>query len=283
MDKDIIKRLLNRPENSNKYDFGHVLIVGGSPGMVGAPYLAAESALRIGAGLVSIASSPEVIDKLEERTLEIMTHSLNGDAENVPKDLSQFIEERKISIIAFGPGTKEAAAPLLFELIDKSRLPLVIDGGGLGILKDNIDRLKTDLDRNQDIVLTPHMGEFARFFDSPLPEDSNEVVELGKNFCNEHQVNLVLKGNPTYVISYDNQIYTNKSGGPALATAGSGDVLSGMIAGLIAQKLDLFKATTLAVYLHGEAGELAALEKTEVGVIASDIIEHIPTALKKQV
>jgi hydroxyethylthiazole kinase-like uncharacterized protein yjeF len=283
MDSEMIKKLINRSANSNKYDFGHVLVVGGSPGMVGAPYLSAQAALRIGAGLVSIASSSEVIGKLEERTLEIMTHTIEGKAQGARKNLSQYIKDRKISVVAFGPGINEQAAPFLFELIENSQLPMIIDGGGLGVLKDNLDQLGKNLKRNHNIILTPHMGEFARFFDEPLPKDLEALIELAKTFCIKHQLNLVLKGNPTHVISHDQQIYTNKSGGPALATAGSGDVLSGMIAGLIAQKLDQFEAIKLAVYLHGVAGELAAQEKTEAGVIASDVIESIPKALKAQV
>jgi hydroxyethylthiazole kinase-like uncharacterized protein yjeF len=272
---ETFKELLNRPSNSHKYDYGHVLVIGGSPGMVGAPFLASMAALRVGAGLVTVASSPEVISKLEERVVELMTLSLPKD--NPSSVLEEFIKERKVSVVVIGPGMKPDFALELLKSLMKLEVSLIIDGGALAGLASNQDLLK---DRsNKNIILTPHQGEFKRFFDKP-PE-RNQLQVAGKQFAADHKLVLVLKGSPTYVYGANGESYKNTSGGPELATAGSGDVLAGMIGGILAQKTDAIKAAKAAVYLHGIAGDVAAKSKTQAGVIASDITDNIPHTLKQ--
>lgn len=270
MDPAIWRRLLQRNPDSHKYDYGHVLVVGGAPGMVGAPWLAALAALRAGAGLVTIASSPDVIDKLEKRVTEIMTRRLN----NLADDLVSYIKERKVSVLVIGPGMQPAAASEAIAAVKNLSLPLVIDGGGLAALAADPGLLAG---LPADTILTPHPGEFSRFF-KDQPSDQNQAA-IG--FAKHHKLNLVLKSHPGLVINPAGEVYENTAGGPGLATAGSGDVLSGVIGALLAQDLPPYQAACAGAYLHGLAGDLAAKAKTEPGMIASDVIEALPEAFKK--
>jgi|SRR5579884_1905104 len=266
MDPSVFRQLLNRDPASHKYDFGHVLVIGGSPGMVGAPFLAAQAALRIGAGLVSIASTPAVINKLEKRVAEIMTIRLSENA----SELMPFIKNRKVSALAIGPGMNPDFALQVIKSIVNLDLPVVIDGGALTAVQQMPDHIRSNF------ILTPHLGEFARFFNQP-PDNFSQAAA---DFARQNKVILVLKGPPTIICDPVGKTYKNRSGGPELATAGTGDVLSGIIAGIIAQKVEPLTAVKAAVYLHGRAGQIAAGTKTQPGVIASDVIEAIPAALK---
>jgi hydroxyethylthiazole kinase-like uncharacterized protein yjeF len=272
---ETFKQLLNRPADSHKYDYGHVLVIGGSPGMVGAPFLAAMSALRAGAGLVTIASSPEVISKLEERVAELMTLSLPRS--NPGPLLEDFIKDRKVSVVVIGPGMKPGFALEILKILVKLDVNLIADGGALAALASN--RALFGDRTNKNLMLTPHQGEFIRFFNETPEKD--QLQEIARKFASEHKLILVLKGHPTYVYGPNKESYRNKSGGPELATAGSGDVLAGMIGGIVAQKIEPLKAAQAAVYLHGIAGEIAAESDTVAGVIASTITGKIPAALKK--
>lgn len=271
-------QLLNRPKNSHKYTFGHVLILGGSSGMVGAPFLASLAALRVGAGLVTIASDKPVIEKLERRVLEVMTLAVSTRSARSISVVEKCIKDRKVSVLIIGPGLTIAAAPLVKALLKNVALPTVIDGGALGIVATDKSILRHRAATQ--LILTPHMGELQRFFEKPLPKSQAALLSAVKDLAKSEQVTVVVKGNPTHVISQTGIVQQNNTGGPALATAGTGDVLSGIIGGLIAQGVATEEAASAGVYLHGKAGDLAAGEKTEVGVIASDVIEFIPKALK---
>lgn len=280
MDLAILSRLLERPLDSHKYKYGHVLIVGGSRGMVGAPLLAGMAALRTGAGLVTIASSGDVTDKLEKRVREIMTLELPSDGSDAAAKLEDFVLDRKVSVIVIGPGmaVKAEARTLVEHLLDSIRLPLIVDGGALGILRGHVDRL--DSSASKALILTPHTGEFQRLADMELPGERSKLRDMAAEFAEDHDVTLVLKGNPTYVARPTGSVYENTTGNPGLATAGTGDVLSGVIAGIIAQGIGPPEAAETGVYLHGLAGDIASDEKTQPGVIAGDVIEAIPAALK---
>lgn len=277
MRQETFSQLLNRRPDGHKYDYGHVLVVGGSPGMVGAPLLVGKAALRTGAGLVTIAAPADVVDKLEKRVEEIMTLSLPDEA---AFSILQFIKERKVSVIVIGPGLKVEArsAKLIKKLLAGTELPIVVDAGGLGALQNDAAQLDT---APGSLVLTPHVGEFQRLVDETLPEKRADLKPLARRFAKQHGVTLVLKGQPTYVARPEGSIYENKTGNPGLATAGTGDVLSGVIAGMISQGIAVSEAAEAAVYLHGLAGDIAAGDKTEPGMIASDVIEALPAALKR--
>ncbi len=266
----LLAGLLRRRADAHKYNFGHVLVVGGSPGMVGAPLLAGEAALRTGAGLVTIASHPEVIDKLEKRVREIMTLRIPPKASEAIKILNQFIRDRKVSVLIVGPGQDADFAKLNEALLRKVDIPVVIDAGAFTTFYKNLKLLKDLTKLNPNLILTPHSGEYQR-----LSAKEVGTAEFAKN----HHVTLVLKGHQTLVTHPNGTLYQNTTGNPGLATAGTGDVLSGIIAGLLAQGLSTANAAECGVYLHGIAGDLTADTKTQPGMIASDVIEHIPASL----
>ncbi|HEY5152988.1 MAG TPA: NAD(P)H-hydrate dehydratase [Candidatus Saccharimonadales bacterium] len=278
--QEIFQRLLERSPDANKYDFGHVLVIGGSPGMVGAPLLAAEAALRSGAGLVTIASHAEVIDKLEKRVEEIMTLRLAAGLPAAAEDVVSFVQERKVSAVIIGPGQAADFAALITVLLPQLAIPLIIDAGAIAALHDNLDLLKRAADKNQAIILTPHAGEYKKLTGNQLPDSEAEIKYTAAEFAQKFHVTLVLKGHRTLVAYPDRQVYQNTTGNPGLATAGTGDVLSGIIAGLSGQIKDTADAVKAAVYLHGLAGDLAAEAKTEPGMIATDVIDRIPAALR---
>lgn len=279
MFEDIFSKLLNRSADRHKYDFGHVLIIGGSPGLVGAPLLAGKAALRVGAGLVTIASEAGVVDKLERRVEEIMTLRIK-----TTEQVIDFIKERKVNALVIGPGLGLEAEELVLGVLEKVNLPTVTDGGALNILASSgtLDILLQKLDKSsKNLILTPHLGEYQRFFDEKLPELADRLKIIVQKFAKDNGLTLVLKGHPTYVASPGGELYVNTTGGPGLATAGTGDVLTGIIGGMIAQGVEPFDAAKAGVYLHGLAGDIATKRKTEAGVIAGDVIETVPEALKQ--
>jgi hydroxyethylthiazole kinase-like uncharacterized protein yjeF len=279
MDKAALQQLLHRAPESHKYTFGHVLVVGGSPGMVGAPLLSGMAALRTGAGLVTIASEQAVIERIAGKVPEIMTLELpkaSGEANAV---LQQFIADRKVSVLVLGPGL--TASPqlgnLVGKLIEQETIPVIIDGGALGTLHNQLDALQKS--SNEMIILTPHVGEFERLVEEELPDSQAELKPIATQFAEVYGVHLVLKGNPTYIAHPNGATSENTSGNPGLATAGTGDVLTGVVAGMIAQNIG--HAIEMAVYFHGVAGNIAAEQKTQPSMIATDVIESIPVAYKR--
>jgi hydroxyethylthiazole kinase-like uncharacterized protein yjeF len=278
MYKQLLHALLHRPRQANKYDFGHVLVVGGSPGMVGAPYLAGLAALRTGAGLVTVASTVEVIDKLEDRTAELLTLRLPHTIKEAAARIEVYARQRHVTVVALGPGMSANFAKLARELVVSLDLPLVLDASAVTTFQDSLDDFKQT---KNDVVLTPHSGEFEILTGEKLSDSEEARQKTAAVFARRHGVVMVAKGNPTLVVRPDGHVYVNTTGGPALATAGTGDVLTGMIAALVAQSLPAAQAAELAVYVHGKAGELAAQKKTEPGVIASDVINEISSAFKQ--
>jgi len=278
--KDIFKQLLDRRADANKYDFGHVLVIGGSPGMVGAPYLTAEAALRVGCGLVTLASLPIVVDKVEKRLKEIMTLCLEPDAPAALQTVKKFITDRKVSVVVIGPGLSPELADPAVDLPAQLSVPVVLDAGAITAFAGKLASLKEIGASNGRIILTPHPGEYAKLTGALLPEGQDMRTRAVTAFAEQHKVTVVLKGHNTLVCHPDGQVYVNNTGNPGMATAGSGDVLSGIIAGILAQNLDFNKSVETAIYLHGLAGDLAAAAKTQPGMIASDITDFIPQALK---
>ncbi len=283
MHYEIIKKLLTRKSDSNKYEFGHVLIIGGSPGMVGAPFLSAMGALRAGAGLVTIASTPEVIDKLEKRVLEIMTVRIPSDTEKAVETIREFIDNRRVSVVVLGPGMDAKFAMIAKSLVSHLTIPVILDAGALTGFGDDISVLDEATKTNPHIIATPHDGEFEKLSGTQLPSEIISRKEIASQYAQTHNLTLLCKGSPTLVAHVDGSVYENNTGNPGLATAGSGDVLAGIIAGLIAQGCNGAQAADVGAYVHGLAGDLAEEEKTEAGMIASDIVEYLPAAFKKAV
>lgn len=273
--------LLNRKADSHKYDYGYVLVVGGSPGMVGAPCLCAQAALKIGAGLMRIAVPKALNSILEMNLVEVMTLPV-ADKEGYFCERSWDAIKPllgKIDVFAVGPGAsvnKEAQSFLrrLIQTVDK---PMVIDADGLTAMTGHLALLKQR--RHQNLVFTPHVGEFSRLTGVDQNRIINQRKKLVKEFALRYNLTLVLKGDHT-LVSDGKAFFENSTGNPGMAKAGSGDVLAGVIAGLMAQGLSPLNAAHLGVYLHGLAGDLAVKAKTQMCLLASDIIDYLPQAVK---
>jgi NAD(P)H-hydrate epimerase len=280
MNDALWRQLLHRPVEANKYDFGHVLVVGGSPNMTGAPLLAARAALRVGAGLVTIASTADTTALLDRDVEESMTLTLPDwkHEHEVIAALSTFISQRHVSVVIIGPGLPPNAEALVRDLLVKLRLPAVLDAFCFTALSGHLKVLEKAAAQNENLVLTPHTGEFERLVSAKLPSHKEQRI-AAQEFAKEYGVTVALKGSHTFVAGANGEHFENQTGNPGLATAGSGDVLTGCIAGIVAQHIAPYDAAVMGVYIHGMAGDLAAKAKTEPGMIASDIIEELPAAL----
>lgn len=265
--------LSRRKADTHKGDYGHVLVVAGSLRCSGAALLCSQSCLRSGAGLVTLAVPPEIIPSvLRNKIKEVMVIPLRETA----KDL------RRYDALAVGPGlgTRPATQQLVLRLLKDCACPMVIDADGLNCLAGRLQALKTRGVKGLKTVLTPHAGEMARLLGSPVEVVEKDRKKVAKTFARHYNSVIVLKGHRT-IVADPVQTYINHTGNPGMATAGSGDVLTGMIAAFLGQGLDCFSAARAAVYLHGVAGDIAADEKTQIGMIASDIIAALPQAFKR--
>jgi len=253
----------DRPADSNKGMYGHVLVIGGSAGKSGAPAMASLAALRSGAGLVTAAVSPSVLPLVAAVAPELMTQALavtpTGELspDNLaPESLKALLS--KITVLAIGPGlgTSSEAAEFVLGLLTQSRLPAVVDADGLNILSANIARLP-GIAASRTLVLTPHPGEMARLTGLDTKQVQADRIRIARDFATKNQVTLVLKGWRTLIAHPDGQIAINTTGNPGMAKGGSGDLLTGMVAALLAQHpKDPARAVEAAVYLHGLAADI---------------------------
>jgi ADP-dependent NAD(P)H-hydrate dehydratase len=275
-----IPRLAPRAPDSNKGTFGRVLVVAGSRGMSGAAILCASAALRGGAGLVRVAVPRDVLPIVAAGNPCYMTAPLPQDAEG-RLDSSAANEllalARGNDVVAIGPGLGRSSAmtALLSTVLEHLQAPLVLDADGLNAFVQN----PTQLRRPAPLVLTPHPGEFSRLLNLDIATVQAHRRELASAFAAENGLVLLLKGHRT-VVTDGKRIYENTTGNPGMATAGSGDVLTGLVAALLAQGLEPFAAAQLGAHVHGLAGDLAKADHGEVGMIASDLVERLPRALR---
>lgn len=282
MNMKLPKQLLKRKPNTHKGDYGYVFVLGGSPGLTGAVALCANAALRMGAGLVR-AGVPESLNSIVATKLtEATTLGLKEDRGYLSLQAFEQIEEllERVDVVALGGGAYHtpSARSILLKVIREINKPMVIDADGLNALSTDLNVLKER--KSKDIVLTPHLVEFSRLTKLSTQNIQVKRKELVKEFAFKYNLTLVLKGHRT-LISDGKALFENSTGNPGMATAGSGDVLAGIIAGLMAQRVEGLAAARLGVYIHGLAGDLAAKDKTEICLIASDIIEYLPKAVKK--
>ncbi len=272
-----------RHPDSHKGDFGHLMVVAGSLGKAGAAVMTARGGLRTGAGLVSVATPNSLVPIIQQQVFEAMcipaAESIDGTigigAEN---ELLQ--AAGKMTACAIGPGlsTHSETAITVRNLIQALSVPMIIDADGLNCLAGSLDLLKR---ASAPIIMTPHPGEMGRLMGISTSEVQKDRIGAASNFARKYGVTLVLKGAGTIVASPDGRIFINSTGNPGMATGGTGDVLTGMIGSLLAQGHPATEAACLGVYLHGLAGDLAAKEKGEAGMIAGDLIEKIPEAIKQ--
>lgn len=272
-----------RATDTHKGDLGHIFIIGGSVGLSGAVALCGLGALRTGAGLVTVGVPRSLNDVMEIKLTEAMSLPL---PETPLRSLSQSAVApvvrmlKRADVLALGPGLSRHAKTAQFvrRLLPKLTRPLVLDADGLNALAAKPELLRA---LKVPAVLTPHPGEMARLTGRPVEQIQQQRVETAREFARRYRVTLVLKGFHTVIAGADGQTHVNDTGNPGMASGGSGDVLTGMIAALLGQGLAPFDAARLGAHLHGSAGDLAAAELGQVGLIASDLIDTIPLAIRR--
>lgn len=270
-----------RPRQSHKGTYGHALIIGGSMGMTGAVMLSAASALAVGAGLVTAAVPKSLLPIVEGGLAEVMTAPLEETRQKaIALEALPAIENLlgTVSVCAIGPGMSrypEAKAVVRFVL-ERSGVPVVIDADGLNALGEDMSVLGN---RQVPIVLTPHPGEMSRLLGTTVGELQSRRMEAVREAASKWGVTVVLKGSGTIVAEPNGETYLNVTGNPGMATAGSGDVLTGVITGLISQGIRPNTAAGVGTYLHGKAGDLVKETRGERGLIASDLVRAIPEVI----
>ena len=278
--------LLKRKPDTHKGDYGHVFALAGSAGLTGAAYLTSQAAITSGSGLVTLGIPKSLNPIMARKLIEVMARPL-AETKAQSLSLKAFAEIKKfcdkIDVLAIGPGlsqNKETQA-LVRKVISKINKPMVIDADGLNALAGHLDTFRRTKDEGGMTILTPHPGEMARLTGKSRDYVQANRKKVAKEFAKKYNVILVLKGHRTVVASPDGKIYINKTGNPGMASGGVGDVLTGMIASFLGQGLPAFDAARFAVYAHGLAGDLAAKEKGQLSLIATDVLNKIPTVLKK--
>lgn len=275
-----MKNLLpKRIQNSNKGTYGTVLNVAGCSNYIGAAYLSSISALKVGAGKCMLASTQKVCDTISTLSPEIILYPLKA---GVRGEISEYAELPKLidfSVVSIGCGLSQEEQVLVFfqkflQMAKSAQIPCVIDADGLNLLAKCDERL------NSSFVLTPHPKELSRLMGCDVDEVLGAPQIWALKCSEKYNCITVLKTHETVVCDTQGNIYKNATGNSALAKGGSGDVLCGMISGFIAQGVTPFSASKLAVYLHGLAGEIASKDLTEYSVLASDVINYIPQAIK---
>jgi ADP-dependent NAD(P)H-hydrate dehydratase len=269
-----------RAADSNKGDFGNILVVAGSRGMSGAAVLCGRAALRAGAGLVHVAVPLGVWPMVAAAEACYLTVPLPEDDQGRFGDVLEQVLDVTAGkdVLALGPGL--GRSPLLTKLVTGLvtgiSLPIVLDADGLNALESQVDVLSQ---RTAPLILTPHPGEFARLLRTTTAAVQASRDEHALRFAEAHGVTLVLKGHRS-VVTDGRRIYRNLTGNPGLASGGTGDVLTGVIAALLGQGLEPFAAAQLGVHVHGLAGDLARDEVGEISLIASDLLDHLPQVFR---
>lgn len=268
--------------DSNKGDFGHVAIVAGSVGMTGAAALAATGAMRMGAGLVTVAVPESLNDIMEVKLTEAMTIPVpEGKARafgmaSLDKVL-EIIDNRDAAVIGPGFGRDEDTVAFTLELLQRIEKPAIVDADALFAIATDVEVLKKC---KSPLVITPHPGEMARLIGTTAEEVQSNRLEVARSFAKEHGVTVVLKGAATVVADPEGAAFINTTGTPGMATGGTGDVLSGMIGAMLAGSVETTPAACAAVYLHGKAGEAAAEALGEHSMLAGDLAEYISDAIR---
>jgi NAD(P)H-hydrate epimerase len=279
--KEMVREMLPvRLKNAHKGSAGRVAVAAGSYGYVGAAALCSFAAVKGGAGLVTLLTPEDTREVLAIKLTEVMVKGLPA-AENpaMPEEAVEVVSAalEKADVLAIGPGfgVSEETGNLVREILTVSPVPCVIDADAITALQNHTEVLSHML---ADKVLTPHPGEMARITGLPVAAVERERVDVARSYAEKWQAVIVLKGVPTVVALPDGTVYLNTTGTPAMATGGSGDVLTGLIAALIGQGLSVADAAVAGVYLHGLAGELAANDS--IGLAASELLMKLPEARK---
>ena len=272
---EILARLRRRPD-AHKGRFGHVLVLAGSTGFAGAACLCAQAALGSGAGLVTLGVPASLLPVVAAKLTACMTRPFRevpGGAFSLGAlgDILAFAEACDVVALGPGIGRRRSTEMLVHALVRRLGCPLVLDADGLNALEGRLGVLPA---ARASLVLTPHPGEMARLTGLSTADIQAQRPMVAAELARAHGLILVLKGHRT-VVADGREVYENHTGNPGMASGGTGDVLTGIIAGLLAQRLEPFEAACLAVYLHGLAGDLAVAETGEQALTATDLLDHL--------
>lgn len=273
-----------RPAESNKGNYGHVLVVGGSLGKAGSVAMAGMAALRAGAGLSTVATPKSVLGTVAGFHPELMTEPLSEtDAGTISSSaLDRIVELAKSkSVLAIGPGISRdpQTAELVRALVAQLELPMVVDADGLNAFEGRTDELKG---KGRTLMITPHPGEMARLMGCTIADVQKDRLGMARQFAREHELIVVLKGHRTLVVQPDGEAWLNTTGNPGMSTGGTGDILTGMVAGMIAQHpKDALGAVLAAVHLHGLSGDVMREAVGEHSMVATDLLIGLPEAFRR--
>jgi len=283
---DIVSLLGPRPPASNKGSFGHVLVIGGSLGKAGAAAMAGMSALRVGAGLSTVATPKSVLPTVAGFHPEVMTEALEETEVGTISlralndgRLDSLVEQK--TVLAVGPGISrnQETAELVRTLVSRYKVPMVVDADGLNAFEGHAEKLSG---QGSALVITPHPGEMARLIGSTAAAVQRDRLNVARTFARDHKLVVVLKGHRTLVAHPDGTVWVNTTGNPGMATGGTGDILSGMVAGMMAQHpTKIMESVIAAVYLHGLAGDIAREVMGEQSLVATDLLKTLPQAFRR--
>lgn len=283
---DLLPLLAPRPRDSNKGMYGHVLVLGGSLGKSGAAAIAATAVLRSGAGLVTVATAKSALATVAGFHPELMTEAL-AETDSGSISIQDFkngkldgLAEHK-TVLAIGPGISRhpETSQMVREAVRKYQAPTVLDADGLNAFEGKTSELNG---KGRSLVITPHPGEMARLAACSIAEVQRDRLKIARAFAREHEVIVVLKGDRTLITAPDGTTWVNTTGNPGMATGGTGDILTGMVAGFMAQHpKQIFEAVIAAVYLHGLAGNVACETMGEHSLVATDLLAALPEAFRR--
>jgi NAD(P)H-hydrate epimerase len=282
--RDFSSFLAPRASESNKGNYGHVLVIGGSLGKAGAAAMAGMAALRAGAGLSTVATAKSVLATVAGFHPELMTEPLpETDFGTIATSAGVRIEEllKSMTVAAIGPGISRDphTATLVRSLVGHGKIPMVVDADGLNAFEHHAGELNG---KGRTLVITPHPGEMARLAGCATAEVQKDRLSVARRFAREHELIVVLKGYRTLVVQPDGEAWVNMTGNPGMATGGTGDILTGMVAAMIAQNpKEPLLAVCAAVYLHGLAGDVMRESVGEHSLVATDLLVGLPEAFER--
>jgi len=282
--RDIAPLIGPRPMAANKGNFGHVLVVGGSVGKAGSVAMAGMAALRSGAGLSTISTPKSVLATVAGFHPEIMTEPLDETAAGTISTGASGAVDALIkgkTVLAVGPGISRnpETSEFVRSLVTKCKTPMVLDADGLNAFEGRTEELTG---KGRALVITPHPGEMARLSASTIAAVQRDRINVARTFAREHELIVVLKGHRTLVAEPDGMVWVNTTGNPGMATGGTGDILTGMVAGFIAQNSEhISEAVVAAVHLHGLAGDVACESMGEHSLVATDLLKALPEAFRR--
>ena len=273
LEKNDVKKMLPvRKAESNKGTYGKTLIIAGQKGMAGACFFAGKAAYLTGCGLVRIVTAEENREIIQIKLPEAVILSSDSIA------LTKAINDADSILIGPGIGTGDEALGLLQKVFYYAKVPIIVDADGINILSKHMELLS---ELKTDVVLTPHLGEMSRLIKKPVSDIIGHEIEIANQFTERYNIILVMKSHKTLIARNGKNIFRNTTGDSSLSKGGTGDCLAGFIAGFTAESHDAYTASLIGPYIHGLAGTLAGQTLTQYSVLASDVLDFIPVAMKE--